>query len=274
MMKSAVSDTDCRLSVFVRNRYPLISYNLFNKLLRNRDVKVNGERVKSDLTIKKGDLVEVYCDITPVPVFENGNVFIVYKPKGVASDGVRGMEGEVRERYPDYFLCHRLDTNTDGLLVFAKGAKAAEIMYGAFKYKYVKKYYMARLYGRAQAAEYTDYLLKDGETGRVKVLSEPAKGAVKAVTAVRPVSYGEDETLAEISPLTGRTHQIRAQAAARGHFVLGDGKYGDDRVNKSKKIKNLCLTAYKLAFAFPAGHEYVELNAISVELSPEKIKLL
>ena len=99
------------------------------------------------------------------------------------------------------------------------------------------------------------YLFKDEVKKQVYVRSRPEPGAKSAVTAYQTLAAKNGLSLVECDLITGRTHQIRAQFAAAGHPLLGDGKYGSERVNRKYGRHGQALYSYKLIFQFttPAG---------------------
>ena len=84
----------------------------------------------------------------------------------------------------------------------------------------------------------------------------------------------EDTSLIEVELVTGKTHQIRAHLAHIGHFVIGDQKYGDSKVNQKFKKKYQCLTAYKIKFHFDKNSVLSYLNNKEIVLPKEKLKIL
>ena len=92
------------------------------------------------------------------------------------------------------------------------------------------------------------YLFKDSVKNRVYVTRDPQKGAKACETRYRTLRTRGDLSLVECELITGRTHQIRAQFAAAGHPLLGDGKYGKAETGYDRKYQ--ALYAYKLTFAF------------------------
>lgn len=97
-------------------------------------------------------------------------------------------------------------------------------------------------------AVYRDYLLKNAKEGKVRIFQEKHAGAVPVEASVRVIGYDKNSTLVEVVIHNGKTHQIRAQLAAHGHFILGDGKYGRDDINNKFGVKRQQLTAKNLFF--------------------------
>jgi Pseudouridylate synthases, 23S RNA-specific len=125
--------TPKKLTKVLADVCPLISYNQVMRLLKNKDIKVNGTRVGTDVTVESGSVIVVYVkDVSLKTVFEDANLLIVYKPKGLASEGEVSAESIMRPLREKLILCHRLDTNTDGLLIFAKSQKIADEITAGF----------------------------------------------------------------------------------------------------------------------------------------------
>ncbi len=119
-------------------------------------------------------------------------------------------------------LVHRLDTLTSGVLVFATDRKSWDRARRAFSERRVDKRYLARVHGRIQDSHELSWRLEHSGA-RMRVVSS---GGRPSLTRVRPLSHDADETLVEVRPLTGLTHQIRATLAHLGHPIVGDRQYG------------------------------------------------
>ena len=157
-------------------------------------------------------------------------------------------------------LCNRIDRNTCGLVIAAKNAAALREMNEIIRERDVKKLYLAAAKGRfAEKAGVSSPISKNWRTktaswSRTKRTAQADKKAVSLYTVL---GYNEklDVSLLEIELVTGRTHQIRAQLAAAGHPLLGDGKYAVNRGDRRLGYVHQALCAYTLAFDFAAPHE-------------------
>lgn len=179
-------------------------------------------------------------------ILEAPDLVFIDKPIGMlVHDGADSLEARVR-RYlaPSRELSlsfapgplHRLDRNTSGVIAFSKSIVGARAFSEALRERRITKTYLALLEGRLGAnAEWDDFLARDGGSRRSlvsaapKLFEPPAEAgpsAKEALTEVTPLASSGGFTLAAIALGTGRTHQIRAQAAAHGHPLAGDRKYG------------------------------------------------
>jgi 23S rRNA pseudouridine955/2504/2580 synthase len=218
--------------------------------------------------------------MSPVIAYEDNALLIVVKPQGVvvqeaspvpgtghgtASRLEAGFDDEVRRWWmadrpalPAGFpaLCHRLDRNTGGLLMFAKSDEALRAAEQKMKSHQIKKHYQCIVTGipNPPAAEVNAWLEKDASKGRVYIHETPKSSAVPICTRYRTLSSGNGISLLEVEIITGRTHQIRAQLARLGHPILGDSKYGSNAVNRRHHIYRQALWANRLDFTFhPVG---------------------
>lgn len=277
------AETSGKLSKTVFKHLPEISYSEFNKILRNKDVKINGVRTGGDDSIFKGDEITIFYNdknfnLKPY-VLEDENIVIINKPRGievVSENSAKSALEFVKADVGECYAVHRLDRNTAGLVVFAKNIKAKESLDNAFKNRTIEKFYFALVHGFMNNNERTEvaYLKKDAKTSLVNISDEQKSGYSKIITKYKVIEEFSNETLLEIELITGKTHQIRAHMAHLGHFVVGDEKYGNHELNKIYKKKYQCLTACRIIFHFDNSDYLHYLDGKLVELEKEKIDFL
>ncbi len=265
-MKIFKVEKPIKLSKFLLERYGAeLSYSTLQKLIRNKDIKVDGKRVNKDVALVIGQEITVYYDGEKSdikPLFESDGVFVFYKSPTITSED---FAFKVNKSYFGLELCHRLDRNTAGLLVFANEKAYPEII-KAFKDRTIEKFYLAEVYGKMKKPKDTliSYLVKNESASTVKVYDSEVKGSVKIITEYETVEERAETTLVKVNLITGKTHQIRAHLAHIGNFIIGDGKYGDNDINKKFKAKRQRLIAYKLRFNFDKSSMLYNINGKEV----------
>ena len=149
-------------------------------------------------------------------------------------------------------LCNRIDRNTGGIVIAAKNAETLRVMNQKIKDRELTKLYLCVVRGKMTPpnGELRGFLLKDENKAQVKVYDHPVPGGKTALTLYKTLAVENGLSLLECDLITGRTHQIRAQFAAAGHPLLGDGKYGRERDNKQYGRSYQALYSYKLRFEF------------------------
>ena len=149
-------------------------------------------------------------------------------------------------------LCNRLDRNTGGIVIAAKNAESLRILNQKIRDREIEKYYLCITAGvpSKRADTVTAYLEKDSASNTVKVTDRKSSTNKTIVTSYRVIRDNGSLALVEIKLGTGRTHQIRAHMAHIGCPLLGDGKYGINRINREYKVKTQALYSYRLKFAF------------------------
>ena len=271
-----------KVSEFISERYKTLSYNSIRKLLRQKDIKVNDKRIKEDVLLSVGDSVSVYLpdseSFNLKVVFEDENVIVVFKPRKIETVSEQG-ESDLIKAVSDYlnsecYAVHRLDRNTEGLVIFAKNNDAKKSLDIAIKKRKIEKFYLALVNGvlSKDSDDMIAYLKKDSKKAIVDVVDEPKEGYEKIETKYKILKINNDVSLVEVELVTGKTHQIRAHFAHIGHFVIGDEKYGDSKINKIFKSRYQNLCAYKLVFHFESGDFLSYLDGKVVEVDKSKIK--
>ena len=212
-------------------------------------------------------------------VYEDENILLVNKPQGLSVHEDESSKSNTLISYIQSYLyskgeydpdselsfapalCNRIDKNTSGIVIAAKSAAALRIINEKIKLREIRKFYLAAVHGIPEKKEATlrGYLLKDPKTNTVRVYDKnPPKAAKEIITKYRVIAKNADSSLVEVELMTGRTHQIRAHMAHIGHPLLGDGKYGVNRLDRERGYKYQALCSYKLIFTFETDAE--ELN--------------
>jgi len=142
--------------------------------------------------------------------------------------------------------CHRLDRETSGLIIYAKGKSVQKKMMDEFKHKEIKKTYIAFLQGILSK--------NDGQ------IDNPIAG-LSAITKYKVIQRRKDFTVVEVMPLTGRTNQIRIHLKEIGHPIVGETRFAFRR-DFALKAKRLCLHAQTLEFMHPVTKKNIFLSSI------------
>ena len=280
------NDAGQRLDRFLAKAVPLLPASLAQKYIRLKRVKVNGKGSQRDVRLKEGDVLQLYIndEFFDQPrednaflsvfrprleiVYEDENLMLLDKRPGLLCHADEHekvntlithiqaylyQKKEWNPRDEHAFapaLCNRIDRNTGGIVIAAKTAEALRILNQKIKDREIDKRYLCIIHGTPQPREgrLEGYLFKDAVKNRVYVTKTPQKGAKTCCTLYRTLQTKNGLSLVECELITGRTHQIRAQMAAAGHPLLGDGKYG--KLGKDPARTYQALYSYKLTFRF------------------------
>ena len=261
-----------RLDLYVAHHCPDVSRSRARRLIDEGLVTVNGRPIKPSRLLQRGDRVVVRVpppstlDLEPeaIPlsiVYEDEDLLVVDKPAGMAVHPGAGQRrhtlvNALLARCPDLAgvggvlrpgIVHRLDKDTSGLLLVAKNDRAHTALSQQLKERTVEKGYLALVTGRLEPKEG----VIEGAIGRDprnRKRMAVVEGGRPARTAYRVREYLDDCTLVEVTPSTGRTHQIRVHLAAVGHPIVGDAVYG----RPSPFVGRQFLHACRLGFHHPA----------------------
>jgi 23S rRNA pseudouridine955/2504/2580 synthase len=290
MITITMDEADSRVDKWLKRRHSTLTQGQVEKLLRKGNVRVDGKRVKSNFRLQEGQVVRVPplvqaatatarttaaaatprdADVQLVEeaiLFENADLLVLNKPSGLAVQGgsktIRHLDAILPVLRPDdaLKLVHRLDKDTSGVLVVAKGAAAAAQLTRAFRDKDARKTYWAICVGTVDQVRLTSpgrldapLLKMPGVGGEKMAVHDDGQDASTLITVQdTAVLTGENAGITlswlALSPLTGRTHQLRAHCAYLGCPILGDGKYGgkqaflpDHQVARTLHLHARCL---------------------------------
>lgn len=283
------NDAGQRLDRFVGKSVPLLPESLLQKYIRLKRIKLNGKGARRDVRLSDGDCIQLYIndEFFEKPkeensylkvgkprvsiVYEDENILLADKKPGVLCHSAGqwdyntlianiqaylAQKGEWRPKEENSFapaLCNRIDRNTGGIVIAAKNAEALRIINEKIRDREIEKYYLCLVHGRPSppSGRLENFLFKDASKNQVYVKSKSEPGARTAVTEYKTIRSKGPLSLVECHLLTGRTHQIRAQMSYAGWPLLGDGKYGSERFNKTYGETGQALYSYKLLFSFP-----------------------
>ena len=282
------NDAGQRLDRWLAKTVPLLPAPLAQKYIRLKRVKRNGKGSKRDVRLEVGDVLQLYIndEFFQTPnrenaflsvfkpqldiVYEDEHILLLNKRPGMVvhpddQERVNTLLTHIqaylyqKKEWSPYWensfapaLCNRIDRNTGGLVIAAKTAEALRIMNQKIKDRELTKLYLCVIRGemRPRKGELKGFILKDENKAQVKVYDHPVPGGKTALTLYNTLATEGGLSLVECDLITGRTHQIRAQFAAAGHPLLGDGKYGRERDNRPFGRSYQALYSYKLRFEF------------------------
>jgi 23S rRNA pseudouridine1911/1915/1917 synthase len=249
---TAPADAGVRADVFVAQRYPQFTRSALAALFDQSLVQVNGVATKPSHKVKDGDKIVV--DESPLKlespkidlpiIYEDENVVVLNKPTGVLthSKGALNLEGTVASFISNKIndsqlkgnragIVHRLDRGTSGVIITAKNANTQGYLQKQFSTRKVKKTYLAVTTGVIEPPE----AIIDVPIGRnpkrpqTFMASASGKSAITRYKVLKTIEKnGHSFSLVELTPLTGRTHQLRVHLAYVGHPIVGDHLYGHD----------------------------------------------
>jgi len=282
----ADDEADLRLDRWFRRHHPALTQGALQRMLRTGQVRVDGKRAETGTRLAPGQVVRVPpMPETPAPpperpavserdaamlermvLYRDGSVIAIDKPHGLPVQGgpgiarhLDGMLDALRfgaEERPR--LVHRLDRDTSGVLLLARTAGAAARLAAAFRGRDARKTYWALVVGRPHPlAGRIDMPLarQGGPRGERTAPAEAGEDGARAVTDYQVVDNARRHvSWLEMSPLTGRTHQLRVHAAAAlGCPILGDGKYGGAAAHLEGMSGGLHLHARAIELPHPEG---------------------
>lgn len=272
-----VKEKASRLDIYLAGVFPGLSRSRLQKFIRQGNVMVNQRDAKAAQRLEPGDEVLIYLPpheeqaLAPqqIPVavlYEDSDLVVIDKPAGLVVHPSPGhtsytLVNAILARCPELRcfdgvrpgIVHRLDKDTSGVMVIAKNPNVQRFLIDQFKARSVLKVYLVLVKGRLsppQGAIEAPLGRDPANRKRMAVVSDGRE----AITSYKVREYLGEYTLLEVTPQTGRTHQIRVHLAAIGHPVLGDAVYGV----RSPLLKRQFVHAHRLGFHLPGDGGYRE----------------
>ena len=282
------NESNQRLDRFLKKYLDEAGQSFIYKMIRKKNIKVNGAKTTPEAIIVEGDVVQLFLaeetiekfvgsrkqkpsKLAPRIIYEDDNVVLVNKPVGILSHGAGGEfeenivdslitylinKGDYVPRIEKTFtpsICNRLDRNTSGIVIGAKNFESLRLVNKAIKEGQIRKYYKTIVKGMiTRDFEHRGFLSKDEDRNLVDVLDYEHEGAKEIYTRFKALATNGDYSLLEGELVTGRTHQIRSTLQSLGYPVIGDTKYGKLEVNSIFKRKYVLesqwLHGYRLIF--------------------------
>ena len=303
-VKVKADDADQRLDRWLKRRFPALGQGRIEKLLRTGQIRVDGKRAKSSQRLLPDQDVRLppHIDMPPPDepegggpavrtpraiskadaeliqscvIYKDDDVIVLNKPPGLAVQGGTGTERHIdgmldalqfdQEGRPK--LVHRLDRDTSGVLVLARGARNAQLLGDSFRHRNARKIYWALVVGAPKPSQgKIDLALakEAGPSGFERVAPDADDGK-RAVTLFSTVEVAGDRAAwLALWPRTGRTHQLRVHCAeALKTPVVGDGKYGgtEARLVGDGLSAKLHLHARSIEIPHPSGDGLLKVRA-------------
>jgi len=188
-------------------------------------------------------------------IYSDESLLVANKPAGLLSVPGRGadkqdcLSARIQRDFPDALVVHRLDMATSGLMIFARGLQMQRRLSELFRDRFVTKRYVAVVAGTVQAATGEVNLPIAADWPNRPLRRIDAKTGKPSLTRYRVLAQHADTTRVELTPVTGRTHQLRVHMAAIVHPILGDALYGDPA-----SAPRLLLHALSLDLPHPSGN--------------------
>lgn len=299
------NDADQRVDKFIQKTMKTMPKSLMYKYIRNKKIKVNRKRCEISQRLQVGDTMQCYIpeefyevatmrSFLQVPnaldvVYEDDAVLLMNKPKGLrAHSDTSEVQDNLADRLLHYLyckkeydptteqsftpaLCHRIDRNTQGLVIAAKTAAALRCMNEKIALRQVEKKYLCIVQGKLKKKQ--DHIVlyhRKNEQNTAEVIDREREGYTRMETGYRVLQEAERYSLVEVELHSGKSHQIRALMSWLGHPLLGDAKYGA-RKTKEKTYQALC--AYHVAFHFQGDACCLQyLNGRAFELQDTDIE--
>lgn len=198
-------------------------------------------------------------------IYKDGDILVLDKPSGLLS--VAGnqphladcLESRAKAKFPNALIVHRLDKDTSGIIILALNKKSHANIGLQFEKRKIEKQYIANVWGEMKhdsgqidAPLITDWINRPKQ----KIDFEKGKSAV---TNWQVIKRNNNFTTTQLSPITGRSHQLRVHMLSLGHPILGDNLYAHDEALKAAKRLELHATFIK--FTHPTNGKHISFTS-------------
>ncbi len=267
------------------------------KLIRKKNIKVNGKKAEANYHLLENDVVRLYLDdkyfikeeVLPKKhhkdfniIYENENIIIINKKANLLSQGDKSGEASVVDMLRDYLgsrecgIITRLDRNTSGLVICGKNRRSLMILNKLSKENKINKEYKALVHGAFnQEGEITHFGKKDEEQGKLLLFDLGREGLFNVESSFEILKKYKDFTLLKVALITGRFHQIRAQLNHMGFSILGDRKYNDFSKKSSLTSNRQFLQCYKINISLDEVSKEIIKNDLTITIPlDDDLKLL
>ncbi|OON99784.1 MAG: hypothetical protein ATN35_10870 [Epulopiscium sp. Nele67-Bin004] len=277
-------ESNQRLDKFILRYLKNCPQSFLYKCFRTNKIKYNGKKPKGNELLQTGDIIKIFLLDDQIEemqgkatlkkvaqqfkiIFEDDNILIVDKPMGLLTQKANKADNSLAEQILSYLdnkneleglngfkpaPSNRLDRNTAGLVISGKNLAASRAISDMLKEKNISKYYLTIVKGIIEKpiTLHAYHTKLDGNKARI---SDYKVGDAKPIeTKISPLKIIEGYTVLEVKLITGKTHQIRAHLSQIGYPIIGDTKYGDQKVNKyfedKYQLRSQFLCAYKIKF--------------------------
>lgn len=267
-----INENEQRIDRFLKKYLDSAPVNFIQKMLRKKNIILNGKKAKSSDIIYEGDEITLYLSDETIEkfrtkrehkntnkklniIYEDENIIAFNKPRGMLSHGTgKAYEENAVDNMISYLIekgdyiprlektftpaiSNRLDRNTSGILIGCKNFHTLKSVNLAMKNLQIDKYYYTLVFGELKEEIVKKaFIMKDEYRNISEVLEDNKEGSKEIITVFKPLEVKNGLTFLEVKLITGRTHQIRSQLSSMGFYIVGDEKYGNRKNNL--KIKN------------------------------------